>query len=84
MILTEEVNILIIQRKRKQKRLCPIKVRPEDQEIYENFTIIKKKKNLLDISFIAKSLAQHFTFSSLIVDKALQDQLIDEFRLCQI
>lgn len=38
----------------------------------------------MDISFIAKSLGHHFTFSTLIADKALQDQLIDQFRLCRV
>ena len=56
----------------------------EDEEIYENFTIIEKRKNLLDISLLVKSLSNHFTFSSLISDKALRNSLIEQFRLCKV
>ena len=38
----------------------------------------------MDIAFIIKSLAQHFTFAALITDKELQDQLVEEFRLCKV
>ena len=31
-----------------------------------------------------KSLGSHFTFSALIKDKAMQEHLIDKFRLCRV
>lgn len=49
---------------------------PEDQQIYEKFTIIEKKKTLSDAEFIIKSLSQHFTFATLIKDRYLQEHLI--------
>lgn len=64
--------------------MCPIKVRPEDQEIYENFKTIEKKKCPADIAFIEKSLQNHFTFSALIADRTLQEQLIEKFKLCKV
>ena len=45
---------------------------------------MENKKNLLDIAFIIKSLGQHFTFAALIAERALQDKLVEEFRLCKI
>jgi hypothetical protein len=64
--------------------LNPIKIRLDENVTYENFKIIDKKKNQLDIQFISKSLAHHFTFASLIENKNMQDQLIDRFRLCKV
>lgn len=57
---------------------------PEDQEIYEKFTIIERKKSMIDAEFILNSLSQHFTFSSLMKDKYLLDHLIQEFKLCVV
>lgn len=45
---------------------------------------MEKKKSLVDKTLILKSLASHFTFSSLIKDKSMQDHLLDNFRLCKI
>lgn len=46
--------------------------------------MVDKKKTPYDIAFLVKSLAHHFTFSSLIQNKNMQDQVIDKFRLCKV
>ena len=48
----------------------------------KNFRILKK--SIIDKSLIAKSLASHFIFSSLIKDRAMQELLLDKFKLCRV
>ena len=44
----------------------------DDNQIYENFTVVDKKKTSTDKALILKSLKSHFTLSSLIEDRMLQ------------
>ena len=56
----------------------------DDSQIYENFTIVEKKKTSIDKALILKSLKSHFTLSSLIEDKLLQEALLEKFNMCKI
>ena len=55
-----------------------------DNHIYENFKVIDKKKTSTDKALILKSLKSHFTLSSLIEDKMLQETLLEKFKMCKI
>lgn len=48
----------------------------DDSQIYENFSIVDKKKTSTDKALILKSLKSHFTLSSLIEDRQLQETLL--------
>ena len=63
---------------------CPIKPTVNECEIFENFTIVEKKKSLVDKNLISKSLGSHFIFSNLIKDKVMLELLLDKFKLCRV
>ncbi len=81
--LNKRYKLKVFQGRRKKQRNGTIKGFT-DQEIYENFTTIEKKKSLIDKTLILKSLSRHFTFSSLMKDKDIQEILLDQFKLCRI
>lgn len=43
-----------------------------------------KKKSVIDRALILKSLSSHFTFSTLIHDKDMQELLLEKFMLCRV
>jgi hypothetical protein len=56
----------------------------DDSQIYENFSIVDKKKTSTDKALILKSIKSHFTLSSLIEDRQLQETLLDKFQMCKV
>lgn len=56
----------------------------DDSQIYENFTVVDKKKTSTDKALILKSLKSHFTLSSLIEDRMLQETLLERFQMCKV
>lgn len=56
----------------------------DESTIYENFTLVDKKKSSIDRSLIVKSLNEHFTFANLIHDPEMQDLLLSNFKLCKV